>query len=55
MLVSRLPTLGGTSAYEVDLALEHLKHTQANDLIIFDRNYLSIIFLAKIPPSSGQA
>jgi len=35
-------------AYEVDLALKHLEHTQANDLIIFDRNYISYIFLASL-------
>ncbi|OAD21541.1 Transposase, IS4-like domain protein [Candidatus Thiomargarita nelsonii] len=36
-------------AYEVDLALKHLEHTQANDLVIFDRNYTSYIFLAEDP------
>jgi len=38
------PALG----YEVDLALEQLKHTQANDLLLFDRNYRSYIFLASL-------
>ncbi|MEN8217614.1 MAG: transposase [Pseudomonadota bacterium] len=33
--------LAPAKAYEVNLALEHLEHTQANDLIIFDRNYTS--------------
>jgi hypothetical protein len=35
-------------ANEVDLALEHLEHTQANDLIWFDRNYPTYIFLASL-------
>jgi len=35
-------------AYEVNLALKPLEHTQANDLIIFDRNYTSYIFLASL-------
>ena len=35
-------------AYEVDLALKQLKHTQANDLILFDRNYPSYVFLASL-------
>jgi len=30
------------------LALEHIKHAQANDLILFDRNYPSYIFLASL-------
>jgi len=38
------PALG----YEVNLALKHLEHTQANDLILFDRNYTSYIFLASM-------
>lgn len=40
--------LAPAKAYEVDLALEHIKHTQANDLILFDRNYPSYIFLASL-------
>jgi len=40
--------LAPAKAYEVDLALEHLKHTQANDLLLFDRNYTSYIFLASL-------
>jgi len=43
-----------SSAYEVDLALEHLKHTQANDLIVFDRNYPSYIFLASLTKLNRQ-
>ncbi|TGO02141.1 hypothetical protein PN36_29725 [Candidatus Thiomargarita nelsonii] len=40
--------LAPAKAYEVDLALEQLKHTQANDLLLFDRNYTSYIFLASL-------
>ena len=38
--------LAHSKSYEVNLAVEHLKYTQANDLLIFDRNYLSFYFLA---------
>jgi hypothetical protein len=34
------------NSYEVDLGVSHLEHTQQNDLIISDRNYLSFRFLA---------
>jgi hypothetical protein len=47
--------LASAKAYEVDLALKHLEHTQANDLLLFARNDISYVFLAKIPPPSGQA
>jgi hypothetical protein len=40
--------LAPAKTYEVDLALEHIKHTRANDLILFDRNYPSYIFLASL-------
>ncbi len=40
--------LAPAKAYEVDLALEHIKHTQEGDLILFDRNYPSYIFLASL-------
>ncbi len=33
-------------SYEVDLARAHLVHTQADDLLIFDRNYPSYLWLA---------
>jgi hypothetical protein len=36
------------------LALKHLEHTQANDLIIFDRNYTSYIFLASLVKLNRQ-
>jgi hypothetical protein len=35
-------------AQRKDLALEHIKHTQDGDLILFDRNYPSYIFLASL-------
>lgn len=35
-------------AYEVDLAINHLAYSQANDLLIFDRNYPSYIWLATL-------
>jgi hypothetical protein len=38
--------LSKSTAYEVDLAVEHLKHCNDNDLIIYDRNYASYRFLA---------
>jgi len=40
--------LAPAKAYEVDLAVNHLKKTQKNDLIIFDRNYPSFRMLAEI-------
>lgn len=38
--------LAPAKAYEVDLAVKHLKKTKENDLIIFDRNYPSFRMLA---------
>ena len=35
-------------AYEVDLARDHLQHTRPGDLLLFDRNYPSYLFLS--PP-----
>jgi hypothetical protein len=35
-------------SYEVDLAKEHLGQTQAHDLLIFDRNYPSYLWLATL-------
>jgi hypothetical protein len=43
-----LAVLAPTKAYEVDLALEHIKQSREGDLILFDRNYPSYIFLADI-------
>jgi len=43
-----------SSAYEVDLALKHLEHTLAVDLILFDRNYSSYIFLASLVKLNRQ-
>jgi hypothetical protein len=40
--------LGKATAYEVDLAVEHLAHTQTGDLLIMDRNYPSYRMLAEL-------
>ena len=40
--------LGKATAYEVDLAVEHLAHTTAADLLIMDRNYPSYRMLAEL-------
>ena len=40
--------LAHAKAYEVDLAVGHLKKTQANDLLIFDRNYPSFRMIATL-------
>jgi hypothetical protein len=40
--------LAPAKAFEVDLALEQIKRTEINDLILFDRNYPSYIFLASL-------
>jgi len=40
--------LGAAKAYEVDLAIAHLAHTQAGDLLIMDRNYPSYRMLAEL-------
>ncbi len=37
-------TLAYAKAYEIDLAVVHLEKTQANDLLVFDRNYGSFPF-----------
>lgn len=42
-----------STAYEVDLAIEHLPHTKADDLVIFDRNYVSYRFLAELSQKEG--
>jgi hypothetical protein len=39
--------LGEADAYEVDLAVSHLPHTQAGDLLLMDRNYPSYRMLAE--------
>ncbi len=41
-------TLGKAKAYEVDLAVGHLSHTQAGDLMVMDRNYPSYRMLAEM-------
>jgi len=40
--------LGNARAYEIDLAVEHLAHTQTNDLLVMDRNYPSYRMLAEL-------
>ena len=39
-------TLAPANAYEVDLAIAHLAHTQCDDLLLMDRNYPSYRMLA---------
>lgn len=46
--------LGNAKAYEVDLAIQHLKHTTSEDLIIFDRNYASYEMLAQLFTANCQ-
>ena len=41
-------TLGKAKAYEIELAIGHLSHTQAGDLMIMDRNYPSYRMLTEI-------
>jgi hypothetical protein len=41
-------TLGRANAYEVDLAIGHLAHTRAGDLLTLDRNYPSFRLLAEL-------
>lgn len=40
--------LGNARAYEVDLAIGHLKHSLDNDLLLYDRNYASYFHLATL-------
>lgn len=41
-------TLAAGKAYEVELAIDHLAHTQAGDLLLFDRNYPAYVWLATL-------
>ncbi len=41
-------TLSNAKAYEVQLAIQHLEHTQKNDLLLYDRNYPSYFHLATL-------
>lgn len=41
-------TLGKAKAYEIDLAIEHLRHTRVGDLLVLDRNYPSYRMLAEL-------
>ena len=45
-------TLGKAKAYEIDLAVGHLSHTQPGDLLVMDRNYPSYRMLAEMSRSS---
>jgi len=40
--------IANAKAYEVDLAIDHLQHTQASDLLLLDRNYPFYRFLATL-------
>jgi len=40
--------LSHARAYEVNLAIEHLKHSGENDLLLHDRNYASYFYLATL-------
>lgn len=40
--------LSKARAYEVDLAVEHLKYSRENDLLIYDRNYPSYFHLSTL-------
>lgn len=41
-------TMGKAKAYEIDLAVGHLSHTKAGDLLVMDRNYPSYRMLAEM-------
>jgi hypothetical protein len=41
-------SLGAAKAYEVDLAIAHLAHTNVGDLLVMDRNYPSYRMLAEL-------
>lgn len=41
-------------AYEVDLAASHLQHTQATDLVTYDRGYCSFRMLALASQAEGE-
>jgi len=45
-------TLDKAKAYEIDLAVQHLKKTQANDLFIGDRNYPSFRMMGELKQNS---
>jgi hypothetical protein len=40
--------LAPAKAYEGDLALDHLAHTQPGDVVVFDRNYIGYVWLASL-------
>lgn len=45
-------TLAPVKAYEVDLAIAHLQHTTATDLLLMDRNYPSYRMMAEPQPAT---
>lgn len=47
-------TLAKANAYEVDLAIEHLAHTKADDLMVKDRGYCSYEMLAQTAHAQRQ-
>jgi hypothetical protein len=46
--------LAPSHSYEVELAAEHLAHTEANDLVIYDRGYCSFRMLALASMAKGH-
>jgi hypothetical protein len=46
--------LASIHTYEVDLASEHLKHTQTKDLVIYDRGYCSFRMVALASQAKGD-
>jgi hypothetical protein len=46
--------LAPSHSYEVELAKEHLKHTETNDLVIYDRGYCSFRMLAVASMANGH-
>lgn len=47
-------TLAPVKAYEVDLAIAHLQHTTATDLLLMDRNYPSYRMMAELSQRQRQ-
>ena len=52
--VSLDAVLAPAHAYEVELAAGHLKHTETNDLVIYDRGYCSFRMLALAAQATGE-
>lgn len=47
-------TLASIKSYEVDLAIAHLQHTTASDLLLMDRNYPSYRMMAELSQRQRQ-